>query len=315
MKYNLFELLDVAIRMDTPLLLVEGKDDTQIYMRIAQAIGKTIDIKQINTIEDYSNGGCDNVIKAVDKLQDKFEERDDGTNIKRILGVIDRDVRPYRELTESEIDYRQLKGLLVLKYYSIEIYFATKNNLSKIIEKLTYLPSKMITDEILTHVEGKFHEMKHQLYYVSLEALKNACVREYETLVNYGDNSIREGGRLNYLFSQIESKKSELDEFATGKNISINDLKHICKGKWYLYHYINQINEGVKSLAELCKNDQITQCESCKTGNPKECQYKYKQGYQTSGLYNDILEYVDKDECIDIIEKLNELIYPPQSEN
>jgi len=313
MKYDLFELLNIAIEIDIPLLLVEGKDDTQIYSRIADSINKTIDVKQINTIEDYSSGGCDNVIKAVDKLQVKFEERED--NIKRVLGIIDRDVRPYRELTQNEVDYNQLRGLFVLKYYSIEIYFATKRNLAKIIEKLTYLPSTMIKDEVLTHVEGKFHEMKHKLYYVSLEAFKSACIEEYETFVSYGNKQVKQKKGLDHLFSQIENKKNDLDEFAASKNISINDLKQICKGKWYLNHYIRQIYEGIRELAFLCENGKITQCESCKTGNTQECNYKHKSGYTTGILYNDILSYVDKEECIDIIEKLNELIYPSQSGN
>ena len=93
MKYDLYELLGIAIQTNTPFVLVEGKDDPQVYYRIAKKANKEIDIYPINTIEEYASG-CDNVIKALHKLQAKFEERDE--NIHRILGIIDRDVRPYR---------------------------------------------------------------------------------------------------------------------------------------------------------------------------------------------------------------------------
>ncbi len=128
MKYDLFELLNVAITMNKSFLLVEGKDDKQIYARIAKKANKDFDIYLINSIEEYAEG-CDSVIKALAKLQPKFLERED--NIQRVLGIIDRDSRSYRTLRSHEIDYQSLKGLFVLKHYSIETYFATRTNLKK----------------------------------------------------------------------------------------------------------------------------------------------------------------------------------------
>ena len=165
MKYDLYELLGIAIQTNTPFILVEGKDDPQVYYRIAKKANKEVDIYPINTIEEYASG-CDNVIKALYRLQPKFYERDE--NIYRILGIIDRDVRPYRSLTTDEIDFRTLKGLFVLKYYSIETYFATKNNLKKVIEKLTYATQDIISDEVLFRAEEKFNEIGNELYLISL---------------------------------------------------------------------------------------------------------------------------------------------------
>ena len=305
MKYDLFDLLNVAIITDTPFVLVEGKDDSQIYYRIAKEINKKIEIYPVNTIDDFSSG-CDSVVKAILKLQPKFEERPE--NINRLLGIIDRDVRPYRELGESEIDYTLLKGLFILRYYSIETYFATKRNAGKIIEKLTYLPAEMIDNELLQFIEADFISFNSILYFISLEALKNACSRDYVTILGYEDDSIRDANRITYLYSQIELKKSDLELFAIQKGLSIDDLKKICKGKWYLYHYVNKLNEKIKTLQTHCKNNHIKQCKSCEVQHYEDCFYKYKAGYQPIGLYNDIFEYVDTEECDDIIQKFNQLI-------
>ncbi len=305
MKYDLFELLDIAIRTNTSLVLVEGKDDPQIYLRISKSINKNIDVYPINTIEDYASG-CDNVIKAVDKLQPKFSERVDNEN--RVLGIIDRDVRPYRELCDSEIDYTRLKGLFILRYYSIETYFATKRNAGKIIEKLTYLSAEMIDNDLLQFIEEGFISFSPILYLVSLESLKNACTRDYAKVVGYDDDSIKDTNKIMYLYPQLESKKTDLELFATQKGLSVDDIKKICKGKWYLYHYVNKLHEKIKILQIHCQNNEIKQCKSCKVQHHEDCYYKYKKGYQDHVLYNDIFEYIDTEECYDIIQRFNQLI-------
>lgn len=305
MKYDLFDLLNSSIMTGIPVVFVEGKDDPQIYVRISKSINKDIEVYPINTIEDYSSG-CDNVIKAVNKLQIKFSERVD--NEYRVLGIIDRDVRPYRELSESEINFTTLKGLFILRYYSIETYFATKRNAGKIIEKLTYLSTEMIDNDLLQFVEADFVLLNPILYLVSLEALKNACTRDYATVVGYNDDRIKDTNRIMYLYLQIETKKSDLELFASQKGISFDDIKKICKGKWYLFHYVNKLNDKIKTLQTHCQNNQIKQCKSCEVQHYEDCYYKYKAGYQINGLCNDIFEYVDTEECDDIIQRFNQLI-------
>ncbi len=304
MKYDLYELLGIAIQTNTPFVLVEGKDDPQVFYRIAKKADKEVDIYPINTIEEYASG-CENVIKALHRLQPKFEERDE--NINRILGIIDRDVRPYRSLTSDEIDFRTLKGLFVLKYYSIETYFATKNNLKKLIEKLTYATHDIISDEVLFRVEEKFNEIGNELYLISLEALKNSCLMGYSSIVGYDDDNIKEIDRRKHIFRKLKSKENELNLFANEKNIKYTDLKLICKGKWYLYNFLRETNKQIKKMSEMCKNAKIIQCKSCKVENYNDCNYKYKGGYQISGIYNDIFEYIDDTECQDIIQRMTEL--------
>ncbi|MFK7904972.1 MAG: DUF4435 domain-containing protein [Chitinophagales bacterium] len=305
MKYDLFELLNVAITMNKSFLLVEGKDDKQIYARIAKKANKDFDIYLINSIEEYAEG-CDSVIKALAKLQPKFLERED--NIQRVMGIIDRDSRSYRTLHPHEIDYQSLKGLFVLKHYSIETYFATRTNLKKIIEKVTYLSSDMVTDEILNVVEMGFQKSKEELYFLSLEALKNACIEEYEAVLGYENDSVKDYKQRQRLYLQVIGKIEELEVFAQEKNLTIDNLKEVCKGKWFLHIFLKKCLEQIKTLSEMCRKGEIQQCKSCKVGIFTDCSYKAKKGYKAEGLCNDVLEYVDEVECVDIIERFKELI-------
>lgn len=300
MKNDLFEMLTTAIMIDKPFLLVEGKDDVQIYHRIANIADKSIDIYPVSTIEEYG-AGCDNVIKAMHKLQPKFDERED--NIQRVLGIVDRDARIYRTLGETDINHNLLKGLFILKYYSIETYFATKNNLKKVTKKLTHATSDMITDDIISTVESSFYQIQNELFYISLEALKNACTRDYDAVLGYNDEGVKDNNRRIQLYNQLANKKESLDAFATELSLSIENLKLICKGKWLLHYYTNKAEEKIKQLSTMCRASEISQCKSCLAQNYNECYYKYKIGY----IYDDILEYIDADECQDIIDKFKAL--------
>jgi hypothetical protein len=305
MKYDLFELLNAAIQTNIPVIIVEGKDDPQIYYRIADKANKIVDIYLINNIENYYSG-CDNVIKCISELQPKYEEREE--NVNRIIGIIDRDVRPYRELRDYEVDYRELKGLFVLKYYSYETYFATETILKNLLLKLTHITSKEIDSSIFPFLIEKFENTKQDLYYISLEVLKNSCEEHYISALGYSDDSVKEVKARQHFLSLISHKIPELDNFAISKSISIYDLKLICKGKWYLYVYLSKANEQIKKLSEKCKNGEIVQCNSCKIGNNEDCGYTYKTGYQINSIYNDVFEYIDEMECSDIIERFKQLI-------
>lgn len=307
-KYDLADLLTESIIRKTPFLLVEGVDDIQIYENIAEKIDKKIDIYIINNIKEYDTAGCDNVIKAIYNLQPKLAERAD--NIYHFLGIIDRDARPYQGVQEGEIDFTQLldKGLFMLKYYSIETYFATRNNLRKIIRKHTSLTSDMITEELLNLVETEFNNIKNELYFISLEALKNACITDYDGIVGYSNDQINEERRRQYFNQQLIEKRNDLNAFAADSELTENDLKQICKGKWFLKNYIHKTYSKIQSLSSLCVANRINQCQSCIAQNHNSCLYKHIQGYNVSNVYNDILEYVDDAECEDIIGRIRMLV-------
>ncbi len=303
MRYDLSEIVNDAIQSNTPVVLLEGKDDESIYERIANAAERDVVFYQIANIEEYS-AGCKDVIQAIYRLQPKFEERED--NIRRILGIIDRDIRFLKTLWEDEIDYKILKGLFILKHYSIETYFATRNNLKKAINKVTYAPQSIISETILNFVEQNHWDSSDELYYLSLEALKNACEMDYTACISYQSGEIKENTQRNHLYQQVISKIDSLDTFAINMNISRSNIKAIVKGKWYLYSYLYKALHQIKNLENHCNSQKL--CQSCNVNNTEDCSFKFKPVYNNvSTLYESIFEYVDIIECEDIISAFQRL--------
>jgi hypothetical protein len=144
LKYDLFDMVSASIMNNEPLVIVEGKDDYAIYQTIANSINPNVQVYQVNEFENYEQG-CTGVIKCMEILQPKFGERTD--NINKILGIIDRDVRYFRG------EMPDLIGLFITKHYSIETYFATHENLRKLISKLSFLPLQDIHDDVLVFVQ------------------------------------------------------------------------------------------------------------------------------------------------------------------
>lgn len=302
LKHDLFNIVNVAIMLNEPIVIVEGKDDYQIYQHIAEEINPKIQVYQVNEFENYEEG-CTGVIKCIEVLQPKFDER--VGNVKKVLGIIDRDVRHFRGELPTH-----LKGLFITKHYSIETYFATRENLRKLISKISYSPLQDITNEILAFVESNFQNSLESLYLLSLEALKNACIQDYEAKVEYDFSpaKISASHFLENVTPQLDAKTADLVVFAQSKNVSIQDIKLIAKGKWYLYWFVNQCYTKIKELKENCQNASITQCRSCKVGNQHNCLFKLKQEtYRIEILQDDMLSFIDKEECADIIEVIKSL--------
>lgn len=317
LKHKLSNILTKAIMRQQPIVIVEGNDDRQLYGRIAKEIKKDLKIYAVAEFEDFA-AGCDNVIKCLDTLQIKFTTNP--ANRSYILGIIDRDSRPYRALKADEIDYRGLLGLLVLKYYSIETYFANRNSLKQLLTKATYAIESDINTEILDFVEKNLDSSFEKLYYLSLEALQNACDSTYSTVIGYSTNytngkdltefHIVEHTSSSYLLGLIMPKKANLDAFAQEKSINQNvlDLKRIAKGKWYLYNYIYHISTQIQNIQEEHKNSG-GQFHSNNFYNDIFL-LKIKGDIQTirHQLYIQILECIDNAECDDIISAFQTLI-------
>jgi len=312
LKYDLVEELIEAITHKEPMVIVEGKDDRQIYERLAEKSEVNVKVRVVDDFEDYA-AGCRHVIACLKSLQPKLAESTD--NIKFVLGIIDRDVRPFRNELPTH-----LKGLFVTKYYSIETYFATRQNLAKLINDFTRASSKNIDDSILDFVEELFNQSRSDLYYISLEALKTACVPNYSGIVGYSGKSgkvLEEakkyllGKGQNYTLSQIALKKPELDIFANSLNIGLTDLKSITKGKWYLYFFVYCGWQQIQQLSDNCQKAKISQCRSCTVGNYQGCYFQLKIKPDIRILYESILNFIDEQECEDIIEAFNKLYRKP----
>jgi len=297
LKYDLNDAVAEAIMTQEPLVLVEAVFDEQLYQKIADTTLETqINVCQVSDFENYE-AGCRGVIKAIELLQSKFAERED--NIKLVLGIIDRDIRQFRG------ELPNLTGLFILKYYSIETYFATRQNLKKLIHHLTNTKSQDVDENVLHFVEQEFP--LENLYYLSLEALKNACIENYNGIVSYDEKELPKE-RQQYLISKIEAKKTELECFALSFGINKNDIKLIAKGKWYLYNFADFSWLQIKQLSDKCKNAEINQCRSCQVQNYKYCRFKLKEkSYPSKNLSQSLLNYIDEQECVDIIEALKKL--------
>ena len=301
LQYDLFDIVAVAIMSD-PVVIVEGKDDYQIYQNLSQLLKKQIDVYQVNQFENYAEG-CKGVIDCIEILQPKFDERED--IIKKILGIIDRDSRPYRNEIPSH-----LKGLFITRYYSIETYFANNSTLSRVINKITYTTNKDIREDVLQLINNEFDNFTEELYWISLEALKNACIKSYTGIVGYDftEAKVTSVDSKTHILSQIIPKKEELTVFANEKNVSKEDIKLIAKGKWYLYGYAYVSNKIFSTLKEKCRNSSIHQCSSCAVGNFNDCLFNTKRRtYKAEEIRDSLLEYFDLNECADIVEAINKL--------
>lgn len=307
MKYLLFDILNEAIMTNTPAVIVEGKDDPQVYHRIANLAEKEVVVYSVNMIDDCTTGlgNCDKVIECIQKLQNKYTERID--NVNRVLGVIDRDSKPYTTSSTS-VYHTGLPGLLILKYYSFETYFANRVVLKKMVEKLTYLSPVMVNEALLDLVEQDFLNLREDLYYLSLEALSDMCIPAYTGIVTYGMGGVKDARTRQELSSQVVLKKTTLDTFAASLSLTISDLKKICKGKWYLQIYLGKAFDKIKTLYSMCQNGIVPQCRPCSTGESNECRYKAKAGYNYSSVGNEALEVICPTELSDLISRFSSLI-------
>ena len=302
-KRNLNEILVAARMSKEPAILLEGKDDVSVYKNISKNISDSFRFYQINEIEDSS--GCDSVIAAITRLQSKFIERTD--NEKFILGIIDRDAREYKNTLPDN-----LIGVYVLKYYSIETYFVTRKNIGRLINKITFSTENNINETIIDFVEQNYHDNISNLYYISLESLKKECVIGYNSKFGYGDDEtgskVSEKKSREHILSQISI--SDLDEFANSLNISFQNIKQIAKGKWILYFYLYCAYHNIKKLKSKCNDNLIMQCNSCEVGNKEDCLFKLRRNkYQIENLYDDMLNFIDLEECNDLILRFKQLNY------
>ncbi len=304
MKRNLNEVLNQAIINKEPAVIVEGKDDRILYERISEKAKVIVKFWQIEYIEDYSEG-CTDVVKAIEKLQPKYLENN--LNIKLIAGIIDKDVRPYTS------NMPNLKGLFITKYYSIETYFATSNNLTKLLNAITYLSKNEIDTELVEYIETSHKQSLSDLFFISLEALKNACNPKYDAVVRYSEkesNVVKQDAKKDkMILPALESKRTELLSFAQELKLTEQDIKLICKGKWFLYNYIYFTLQSIENLANDCKNDKIKKCDACKIQKYQNCHYKTNYPYKPEQLEKQIKNIVDENECSDIINFLNSLNY------
>lgn len=266
MAFDATDLLSLAIMSKRPILIVEGIDDVPIYERLAKSVGAVCDVYASESL-CKSREGCDGVIANVKDIREIAEEI---PIEKYVLGVIDRDARFYRNEIPTD------PAIFALEYYSIESYFVNSCSTAYLIPRVTRATDKLVTDSFIQSIHNTIIPNLQFLYYVSLEALRNACEKEYKAEFGY-KKSIKAITNAN-LHVKALKKKDDLDQFAKRLNLesSMDTLLKICKGKWIFETYGDRLHDAIKQLPEECKQSKITQCQFCAKGNndSKKCLYR-----------------------------------------
>lgn len=274
-----------------PTILVEGADDIKFYRDLAKSIDKEADVIAVDTIDCLSDG-CVGVIDCIQQLQSEIKSKQNGS--KYIIGIIDKDARYYR----GEIP-NNLSELFVLKYYSFESHFVTRNHLKYLLTIISNIGLSFIDDRTLDYFENNLCNEYEKLYYISLEALKNACEQGYASVIGYSSepgyivNNLQTG--LN-IWGSISSKKSSLDSFASDRSINFEHLKLIAKGKWLLHFYCNFILLKMRGITSACQNGEIRKCQYCNTGQPDKCLWKMRFSFNLGLVQSLILNHHDDNE-------------------
>lgn len=202
MKYDLNDTINAALMTNTPVAIVEGYDDIKFYVNIASEKHLHLDVKAVETIDNYGEG-CEQVIKAVDDATQLIQN--DPRLKKYVVGIIDRDVRQYRG-TLPEYD-----NIIILKYYSYETHLITPNSIIKLIEYITKAPVTLINQDVIDYLMTDFSTNNlERLYYFSLEALKTSCDSSYRGEVTYDtEPGALTGKGGNHFESLVFPKKSD----------------------------------------------------------------------------------------------------------
>lgn len=274
LKLEADELLQAAIMGETLIIIVEGYDDIAIYERLAKSAGIDCEIFASENILTKIEG-CSGVIKNYEIIEvsaptikiDKY-----------VLGIIDRDSRFYRG------EMPQKDGILVLNYYSIESHFVNSEVMHEIITSITNATDTLCSTSDAIKIFERIKIRLGYLYYLSLEALRNACEPEYSSLAGYGDKVRALIGKS--IPEAVTSKSSELDLFAAQFEITNQweDLLLVCKGKWLLEMFLVEVISEIKELPANCRNGVITKCQYCIGQVVEKCLYKTGANYEWTHL-------------------------------
>lgn len=289
MQHDLEETVIAAFMCDLPVVIVEGQDDIKFYADIAQLNSLHIEVRAIETVDGYTEG-CEQVCNAMTAAQNMIDS--DPRMKKYVIGIIDRDVRQYLNTVPIK------DNLLVLKYYSYETHLITDETIRKLIEQLTKVPGSMVTQDVLEYLKCEFDMEAHKLYYFSLEALKKMCEPLYQSDIAYGiDGGAVIGRGKEYRWGLIEPKKGDLDQFALAHSISIDDLKYIAKGKWFLSYWCDIIYRETKEMNLLC-GIKVPMCKYCEVGMHNKCLWKSRGSFQISTIESllSTTQFIDRDE-------------------
>jgi len=300
LKTTLPEVLNASIMSGQPTIIVEGLSDLQIYNEISNKTLKKTTIKPVELIKGYGEG-CREVIRVIKDAEDS----DDLKNYidKNILGIIDKDVRDYREeIPDSE-------NILMMDFYSIESYFVCDSVLKDVINIITFAPKSLYTKDFLSYIFDEATKNIEILYYASLDALMSAKGLNINPLFNYSDGF----GKLHdaELQEKILLKRGDLDLFASSLGIekNIHCMKKFVKGKVFISAFSEYLLKVINSLSNNCECLQIVKCGYCGVELNKKCLYRKKEKFNYLMIKTIILSQFPEKEFMGFINKINNFLF------
>jgi hypothetical protein len=285
MKVEFHNAVKSAYMTRKPLIIVEGKDDLSIYDDLINNTSRKYNIKPIEYFKNCSSG-CAEIESRVSYINQKYV---DGHLVyKYFKGIVDSDVKPFR----NEKDERS--GILYLNSYSFENSFVTDKSIIHIIKLLTSITQKESTAALSNNIIDLINDQLNNFYYITLEALKNAVVTDYDSLLGFSD------GYEMFLHdptkaSLLNEKHQELDLFAQQLSLSNNcviQMKHFCKGKWHLHFFLKSILSFINGLHLAC-GQELVQCPLCEIGEQEKCLYKKKIDMNVGQLIHSVKNKIE----------------------
>ncbi|WP_421184842.1 DUF4435 domain-containing protein [Aeromonas enteropelogenes] len=270
MQYDIEEIFTQSIMTKKPYVIVEGIDDISIYDRIINTESKSVEIIAVETIEGFTKG-CDSIVNVAMSLEKISNEKYDPSNY--ILGIIDKDVRDFRG------ELPQYNTLLTLNVYSIESHFINSDVINHILKTCTKGTADLFTSHLREKILNECIKSMEILYLASLDALKGALDRNYSSDFGYCQTY----GRLKdqNLSEKLINKKNDLYSFAAEHSISsdLDSLKKICKGKWLLSMFCEELERSIKKLSSECGVSPVTVCQMCVIEAKSSCLYRLSEGF------------------------------------
>lgn len=299
LEYSSDELLGLAMISSTPIIIVEGFDDVPVYERLSSRTEHDCLVFASENLLSEAEG-CEGVIKNIGIIRATAN----GVPVEKyVLGVIDRDARYYRSTLPSD------PALFTLRYYSIESHFVNEQSIKYLIPKMTRATDKLIQEKLYQEIYDEICARLMFLYLVSLEALKKACVVGYAAEFGYKD-SIRSILGRN-LHVRLEDKRSELLSYGTSLGLSYNwqDLLKICKGKWILELFADELYSSIQSLPALCKLAKVAQCQFCAKGEAGKCLYKNPSFFSADIMRSQLFHNTECAELDYIKDRISQLLH------
>lgn len=282
MKFKDYELINAGIMSETIYVVVEGIDDISMYDLILSGIDSSYEITPCELVDGFSAGGSE-----VERLIEKLSLEND--DLRFILGIVDKDVRDYRN------EIKQDDSLLTLKVYSVESHFVNKESLAKVLRSLLKVDSSLVDSHLLEMFMAEFLDCANYLYLCSLESLQGAVDPDYNADFCY---SLTHGKLHDELLREkIFAKKVALEKFAHSKQISLSldSLKSISKGKWLLNEFANAVQGSIGILSTKC-GQMVTSCKYCTVDYNEKCLYRPRYTVSQSIIRSHALDAICEEE-------------------